>query len=249
MTAAPAGFAVAPGAVAPVDEAELRFDPAPHPFESANGPAITAAWARAKAANPALYDGRVMLFSRLGYAGGRLAGRCHAVRFATFLHWRARHGHAPTLHAYAHAVIAGSDGALVAVRMAAHTANAGRVYFAAGSFEPADLSDGRLDIDANMAREVAEETGLDLGRARREPALGLHRAPNGTVLFRRYRFDEPAARLAARIRAHVAAVGEPEIDGPVVIAAPQAAPAALAPQMPALLAWHFATPAAGPADR
>ena len=42
---------------------------------------------------------------------------------------------------------------------------AGRVYFAAGSFEPVDFRDGLVDVDFNMIREVREETGLDLSGA------------------------------------------------------------------------------------
>ena len=59
------------------------------------------------------------------------------------------------------------DNALIAIRMAAHTVNAGRVYFAAGSFEPEDFPDGRVDAHGNMVREVTEETGLDISGVRR----------------------------------------------------------------------------------
>ena len=59
----------------------------------------------------------------------------------------------------------------MAIRMAAHTVNAGRVYFAAGSFEPSDFRDGLVDADGNMVREVREETGLDIAGARARRAL------------------------------------------------------------------------------
>ena len=74
------------------------------------------------------------------------------------------------LHVFAMALPVGSDGGVLAGRMAAHTANAGCVYCASGAFDRDDIIDGRFDADANMAREVAEETGLDLRDA--EAATG-----------------------------------------------------------------------------
>lgn len=63
------------------------------------------------------------------------------------------------LHLFAYPVLETSDGALVAIRMGAHTANPGQVYFAAGSLEPEDVVDGRCDIEANMRREVRRRPG------------------------------------------------------------------------------------------
>ncbi|MGN6467155.1 MAG: hypothetical protein ACTHLP_16925, partial [Rhizobiaceae bacterium] len=75
-------------AIVPVRIAAVRLDPGPHPFERENGPAIDANWHEETARNPALFDGQVVLLSRLDYEGGRLEGTCHAVRFATFMLWR-----------------------------------------------------------------------------------------------------------------------------------------------------------------
>src|SRR5690606_21873978 len=133
-----------------------------HPFEMSNGEAIDTNWKREKACNPALFDGRVALLSSLGIADGTLEGRCHMVRYATFLLWRKLRPVGGAGHAYTHPILVGSDNALVAIRMGSHTINAGAVYFAAGSFEELDFREGRADPDRNMAREVMEETGLDI---------------------------------------------------------------------------------------
>lgn len=235
----PASFSLPPDTILPVARTSVQLDPGPHPFESGNAAAIEEGWARASAANPALFDGEVALLSSLHLRDGVLDGRCHIVRYATFLHWRAVRpvGHAG--HAYTHAMLVGSDNALVAIRMGPHTLNPGLVYFAAGSFEPVDFRDGEADIDANMRREVMEETGLELAGVPHEPACHVVSKVSGTVLFRRYFFEETGDALAARICGHVAGEADPEIEGPVVIRHAGDVPQGLAPQMPDLMAWHF----------
>lgn len=226
-------------AILRASEAELRLQPGRHPFERDNSAAIARHWQGELAANPKLFDGQVVLFSSLVLVEGRLAGRCHLVSYSTLLYWRAVPGMRKGEHVFAHAVPVSADGKLLAIRMGSHTANAGQVYFAAGSFEPQDFRDGRADIDANMRREVAEETGLDLGAMRPEPALHILRWQDGTAILRRFFAAESADELAARVRAHVAGENEPEIEGPVVIGAADEAPTGLASHMPPILEWHF----------
>jgi len=232
------------GRVVPLSSCTLRLDPAPHALEAAAGAEIDANWLAEKRARPAIHDGRVALFSRLSWDGAALAGTCHIVRYATFLYWRGGGRREMARHLYAHAVLAAADGPLVAVRMGGHTVNAGRVYFAAGSLEPEDFSDGAADLDANMAREVREETGLDLAGMRREAGLSALALETGTVVLRRYVSPLPAAEIVERVAAHVAAEADPEIAGAVVIDRPRPGLAGLAPQMPAILDWHFSNPPA-----
>lgn len=233
-------FDLPEGQVVPVTTIDVRMDPAPHPFEVENRAAIDANWALEQAANPALFDGTMALLSEIAYAAGRLTGRCHAVRYATLLLWR-KHRPPSAHHAFAHAVLTASDGALVAVRMGPHTANAGKVYFAAGSFEEEDFRDGRVDVDLNMIREVGEETGLDLTKAERDPHHHMASANRTSVIFRRYRLSVPAADLAARIDAYIASEAEPELAGAVVIRSPQDLPEGLSAHMRPIIDWHFAT--------
>jgi 8-oxo-dGTP pyrophosphatase MutT (NUDIX family) len=225
-----------------LDAIDLTVDPGPHPYEAHHGGAIDAHWAIERARNPALFDGRIILFSALELDGRRLEGRGHEARFATFLHWRAAPDVSMAQHCFAHGMLVAGDGALVAVRMGSHTVNAGKVYFAAGSFEMVDVVRGRVETDANIRREVGEETGLDLASAIPEP--GWHGWSQGgrTVIFRRYRFADAAETLAQRIRAAVAAQADPEIVGPVVIRRPQDLPAETVPHMPILVDWHFRRP-------
>jgi len=225
--------------ILPVDEIDVRLDSGPHPFERDNQAAIAENWRREMGAKPALFDGTVVLLSALSYRDNRLVGRCHAVKYSTFMLWRKDRQGTGAEHAYAHAMLVAGDNALVAIRMGAHTVNAGRVYFAAGSFEPIDFRDGLVDVDFNMIREVGEETGLDLSGAERGKRWHALSTPSGTVIFRRYRVAEPADEIARRIRAFVATEAEPEIEGPVIIRDAADLPDGLMGHMQPLIEWHF----------
>ncbi|RVA22871.1 hypothetical protein EN935_29100, partial [Mesorhizobium sp. M7D.F.Ca.US.004.03.1.1] len=217
--------------ILPVDAVDVRLDPGPHPFALENAEAIAENWQREIAANPALFDGTVVLLSQLAYRDNRLVGRCHAVNYSTFMLWRKRRENSGAEHAYAHAVLVAGDNALVAIRMGPQTVNAGRVYFAAGSFEPVDFRDGQVDVDFNMIREVREETGLDLSGAQRGKRWHALSTNSGTVIFRRYHETAPADEVARRISAFVATETEPEIEGPVIIRHAADLPVGLSPHM------------------
>lgn len=237
-------FALPLGVILPVEEIDVRLDPAPHPFERDNTVAIAENWRQEIAATPALFDGTVVLLSEFGYAGGRLFGRCHAVRYSTFMYWRKDRAGTVT-HAFAHPMLVAKDNALVAIRMGPHTVNAGRVYFAAGSFEPEDFPDGVVDAHGNMVREVKEETGLDISDARRGKRYYALATERGTVIFRRYFLDEPAEKIAARIRDFVASESEPEIEEPVIIRDAKNPPEGMMPHMQPMIEWHFSSSGGG----
>lgn len=234
--------ALPPDELVPMEGITLTLDPAPHPFGEANGAAIAANWEREREAQPALFNGEVMLFSRVEHSGGRMRGLCHRTTFATLLYWRTLRPHPGAIHCFGHAALVSSDDALVAIRMGPKTANAGKVYFSAGSYDGADERNGRLDIGGNMRREVGEETGLDLAECRAEPGYHVLAATEGTVIFQRYRLPMTADEAHARIAAHVAADADPEITEAVILRDRDAAPEGLLPHMVAFRDWHFANP-------
>lgn len=227
------------GVVTPFQTIDVRLSEDRHPFEVANKDAIVANWAAEHAANPALFNGVMVLLSGLSLRDGRLTGLCHPVQYATMLFWRKNKGVAGIEHVFAFPALVSRDNALVAIRMGRHTANAGKVYFAAGSFEPEDFVDGQVDAAGNMVREVREETGLDISAVRTDPQYHVYSVNHATVLFRRYWLDDDADAIAARIERHVAAEAEPEIEGPVVIRAGDAVPAGMTEHMQAIVRWHF----------
>lgn len=229
--------------IVPVHSIDIRLASAPHQFETRHSVLIERNWREETAANPALFNGEVVLLSSLEYEAGRLAGLCHVIRFATFLFWRKSEPAGSAEHAFACAMPVTSDNALILARMGAHTANAGKVYFAGGSFEPQDFRDRRADPDRNIAREVREEIGVDLVASRRDPVYHLRSSAGATVLFRRFYIDARADALAEAIRAFVAREAVPEIAAPVVVRRRDALPEGVLPHVPPMIDWHFATAA------
>ncbi|WEX08455.1 hypothetical protein [Chelativorans sp. AA-79] len=223
----------------PIEDVTLTLEEGQHPYELAESKSIAANWRAETAANPSLFDGEVILLSEMVYSARRVKARCHAVRYSTFLHWR-RNRPVPSIeHVFAHAVPVTTDNALIAARMLGHTANPGWVYFAAGALEPDDFRGGVADIDFNMAREVREETGLDITHARRDAHYHAFSGQTGTVIARRFYLDGEAEEIAGRIRRFVNGQNDPEIEGPVIIRGMHDLPEGLAPHMPPLIEWHF----------
>jgi 8-oxo-dGTP pyrophosphatase MutT (NUDIX family) len=229
--------------VFPVATIDLRVLPGEHPLHLRNAAAAWRNWQQEIAANPMLFDGRMVLQHRLSVSPEGIFGEAHVIPFSTFMWWRKQTDRAGGFHLFAYPVIASSDGALVAIRMGEHTANPGQVYFAAGSLDEHDIVDGRCDIEGNMRREVAEETGLDLGAATAGGGYyAVHRARTVTV-FRVFRFTETAEQLVAAIERHMPNDDEQEIAGAVIIRSADPTAQPYHGSMVAILDWFFDQPA------
>ncbi|MBS7539779.1 NUDIX hydrolase [Ancylobacter lacus] len=211
------------GALAPEIEPLARLDlireEGPPAFAQANAAAIAAHFDTLKAANPALWNGRVLLLARHAIAAGALTGAYRECDFAAFMWWRDMGFPDPTLrNAFAMGALRGADGAFILGVMAGWTANPGRIYFAAGTPDPSDVTaDGRVDLAGSVMRELGEETGL--GAADVSPAPGWDAVLAGPriALMRQLVAHEEAEAVAARIRALLATQERPELDGVVVV--------------------------------
>ncbi len=223
----------------PVARIELRVKDGPHPYCLSEQAQIAANWVEEFAANPALYDGRMMLPRAIQIRDGVISGESHVVPFSAFLMWRKTRPVASAVHLFGLPVMVSSDGAVIAIRMGQHTSNPGRVYCAAGSMDPEDVRDGICDLDGNMAREVLEETGVKLSDA--QNVSGIHALHDRGVVtvFRSYRFAETADQMIERIGAHIAEDPEPEIDEALAIRTADPGQHLYLPFMPPILDWVF----------
>ncbi len=133
----------------------------PWAFTETHRDEIAAFWAKTHAAQPRLFDGEILLQHDWGIEGGIYRARYTIVRYSAFLAWRAfGHPGAPMRNGFGMAALRAADGAFLLGRMAAHTANPGMIYFAAGTPDRGDIVDGRVDLAGSVRRELQEETGL-----------------------------------------------------------------------------------------
>ena len=227
------------GTVVEISSVELVMDTDPHPFYSAEKDSIQRNWLQEVAANPALFNGKLLLHREIHLENGHLKAVSHLVPFSTFMWWRKQPERLGAAHLFAVAAIVSSDGALIAVKMGDHTANPGKVYCAAGSLDHHDIVGNRVDFEANMRREVAEETGLDLRNAKPIDQLyGLWRDRAFTI-FRYFRFEETAQQLLNLIKKHMVEDHEKEIAGPVAIWSADPKAHDYGPFMPFILYHYF----------
>src|SRR5208337_2485789 len=164
-----------------VAELDFAFEPKRWSFAEAEADRIASHWAELRERKPALFNGRVLLLGRRELAscpggGLRLAGAYFETDYANFVAWRdlGRLGDAIE-NCFSMAALRGADGAFLLGEMAPHTMNAGKTYFPAGTPDPADIFDGKVDLDASARRELLEETGI----AADEAAI----RPDWTVVF------------------------------------------------------------------
>ncbi|MCO6185734.1 NUDIX hydrolase [Rhizobium sp. L1K21] len=222
------------GVVVSISELQINLSDAPHPVAQHFPDEIEACWKGESKANPALYDGIVLLAGNVIYSHGRLNIDVHRTRFATLLWWRRNFYRTPYVHMFCMAVPMTVEGKLVAIKMAAHTANPGRIYCAAGTLDEGDLDGRTVDYDANMRRELKEETGLEIAGVHGLQALH----ENGRlVIFRAVELGLTVTEAEARIRMHMAVDHEKEIEGPVFVENGKSLPENFASFMGPIINW------------
>ena len=215
--------------VVPIDRLELIFAPWRWAFAEARRAEIEAHFAERRRRTPEIWNGRVLMMSRCELNGRTLSGSFFETSFAEFIAWRDWGApDASVVNCFAMGALRAADDAFLLGVMAPHTSAAGRIYFPAGTPDLDDISDGRVDLDANVMREVAEETGL--GPADFVAAPGWHavRSASRISLMKVMQAKEPADTLRARILGYLAAEAQPELCDIRIVRSP----ADLVAQMP-----------------
>ena len=181
---------------------------------------------------PQLWNGRVLLARAPVFTDDGFRADYFETDFASFLAWRDwGFPDAAVFNGFGMGALRGSDGGFVVGEMAPHTANAGRVYFPAGTPDPDDVKGRRMDIAGSVAREVLEEVGLAPKDYRASDHWDCVVSGQLIALMRVLDVDEPAARLRDRIMATLAAQPSPELAAMHVVRGPDD----LRPQMPAYM--------------
>lgn len=229
----------AEAAVFSLTSARLRVLEGEHPWVLAHEEEIARNWEKEAAANPNLFNGRMVFQRKLAFDRGHIEGEAYMAPFAAFLYWRRLGRVAGGHHLFAMPMIMSADGALIAIRMADTTANPGRVYSPAGSLDGSDVVDGLCDLEGNMRRETMEETGLSLDDMQADPVCHAVHVANSVAIFRLFRSDRTEADIRASVMKHVAADPEPEISALLGIRSADPEAHDYAPFMLPALDWIF----------
>jgi 8-oxo-dGTP pyrophosphatase MutT (NUDIX family) len=193
-----------------VAELDLVFEPSRWAFAERRAASIAAHWARLRKSKPTLFNGRVLLL------GGRvietrpdgalkLSGVYFETDYADFLVWR-EFGYPgePVDNCFSMAALRAADGAFLLGEMAPHTYSAGEIYFPAGTPDPTDIFEGKVDLDASVRRELFEETGVKADEATIAPGWTLVFAPQRIACMKLMTLPVSAPRAKARIDAFLA---------------------------------------------
>jgi 8-oxo-dGTP pyrophosphatase MutT (NUDIX family) len=190
------------------------FEPMAWAWADREAAAIDTHWRRRQAANPAIFDGRVLLLHRGGIDETTFRGAYFETRFSRFLAWRDFGCPDPTIrNCFAMAALTSDDGAYLLGEMAATTANPGRVYFPSGTPDPSDLVQGKVDLEGSVRRELEEETGLSASDVVFESGWTLVMDAAGVACMKPVRVPGTATAIARRITANLAGQARPELAG------------------------------------
>jgi 8-oxo-dGTP pyrophosphatase MutT (NUDIX family) len=211
----PAGSGDAPGselAVVPVARLELAFAPRPWAFADTRRAEIDAHFAALRRVKPSLWNGRVLLMHGYALSGDTFRGAYLETDYASFLAWRDWGFPDRSMwNCFGMGAVRSSDGAFLLGVMGAHTANAGQIYFPAGTADPDDVVDGTVDLGGSVQRELAEETGLDAERMDAEPGWHAVFAGPRIAMMKVLRAHATAETLRRSVLRHLRRQAQPEL--------------------------------------
>lgn len=210
---------VVDGEIVALDRVEAKVEAYDWAFARERADEIAAHWAAISAGKPAMFNGRVMLQHRAAIEGGVFHAGYFEADYAAFLSWRDFGLPPPAIrNGFAMAALRAADGAFLLGRMGDHTANPGKVYFAAGTPDREDARpDGTLDLAGSVTRELCEETGLTLDEISVEERWTAVIVPGRVAFMRPVGIDLPADEAREMMLARIARQDEPELSDIVIV--------------------------------
>jgi len=202
------------GWVREIDAIDARVIAYDWPHARDNADAIAAHWAKAKAALPSLFNGRIYLSKSHQFTGGgrRLEVEVFEADFAAYLAWLERGAFDDGVrNFFSMAAIHDESRAFVLVEMGANTANAGQVYFPSGVPDRKDIAGDRLDLGRSAIRELREETGITEGDVTTAPGWIVVEHGPRLACMKLMRLHATADATKARIDGFLAQEADPEL--------------------------------------
>jgi hypothetical protein len=201
-----------PVEIVPVERIEITVAPWQWEFAVKRRGEIDAHFAARRERLPAMWNGRLILLKDYRIENGTLSGSGFETDFASFVAWRDwDFPDRRVFNVFAMAAVQSADGSYLLGRMAAHTVSAGRLYFPCGTPDLKDVTHGRLDLEGSAARELFEETGIDIVTLSAQPGWALVRDKNFLALIKTFTSAENAQELRARATRYLASGTHPEL--------------------------------------
>lgn len=197
----------------------LRICDEPWPYAREKAADIASAWHARLAANPAFFNGIVHLlrietpsFQPFQDGARTFEGAMWRSDFKSFIHWRAN-GYPPAdaLDCFGSVILRSAEGHVLLATQR-EGINAGTTYFPGGFIDDRDACPGgAVNLDGSVARELAEETGLDAGAFNRTPGYLLTRCGPILSIGIEYQSALEADALREAISRHLSAEADPEL--------------------------------------
>ena len=198
--------------IVPVERLDVGFAPFRWQFAEARRDDIEAHFSVRRQSTPQLWNGRVLLMRDLAIKDRMLRGMYFEVGFAEFLAWRDWDFPDQTVvNCFSMGALRASDGGYLLGVMSAHTANAGRIYFPAGTPDLDDVRGATVDLLGNVMREIAEETGLTAADVSVAPGWHAIVDASRVALMKRIDVPCPAEEVRTRMMRHLASEPQPEL--------------------------------------
>lgn len=207
------------GTIVRLSRVDALVEPYDWAFARDNAGKIAAHWADISAGKPAMFNGRVMLQHRAAIRDGVFEAGYFETDYAAFMTWRDAGYPGPAIrNGFAMAALRANDGAFLCGKMGDHTANAGKVYFAAGTPDREDARpDGTLDLAGSVTRELCEETGLTLDEIAVEERWTAVIVPGRVAFMRPVGIDLAAEDARELMLSRIAQQDEPELSDIVIV--------------------------------
>jgi 8-oxo-dGTP pyrophosphatase MutT (NUDIX family) len=204
--------AEAPPVIHRVTTLDLNFQPRSWPFAEERRADIDAHFAIKHREKPKLWNGRILLARNPAFTESHFRADYFEADFASFLAWRDwGFPDRDVFNGFGMGALRCSDGAFVLGEMGRHTANAGRIYFPAGTPDLDDLNNGAVDISGSVAREVEEETGLTSADYRAGAHWDCVVSGAAIAMIKILSVDVNGEELRARIEANLVRQHQPEL--------------------------------------
>lgn len=189
-----------------------------------------------------VFNGTVLLQHRSRIEGGVFHATYFATEYRNMLGYMRLGFVTPGVrNGFGMAALRARDGAFLLGQMGMHTANPGKIYFAAGTPDREDIIDGKVDLASSVVREMCEETGLTLADVTVRACWTCLVMPKRVAFMRPVTIDLPATEARALMLERMRATGDDELSDIVIVRPGDATDNPMMPDfMQAYLARAFA---------